>query len=165
MPKSVSFDEPDLLRERIAQRTERTDGCWIWTGAMYAGPNSYPVIAVDRKNLTVHRVVWRLEHGAIPDGFCICHHCDNRRCVRLEHLFLGTYGDNSADMVAKKRSAKGERVNRAKLTEDDVRQIRAAHVPRSAGGYGSVRDLARQFGVDASNIHNILQRKTWRHVP
>lgn len=32
-------------------------------------------------------------------------HCNNRRCVNVEHLFLGTNADNCADMVAKGRHA------------------------------------------------------------
>ena len=57
----------------------------------------------DGTNDCVHRVVWKMAHGVIPKGMYVCHSCDNPPCIRLEHLFLGTPGDNTADMMAKGR--------------------------------------------------------------
>jgi len=58
---------------------------------------------------TAHRISWRLHNGDIPAGMCVLHKCDNPRCVRPEHLFLGTQADNIADKVRKGRQARGER--------------------------------------------------------
>ena len=35
------------------------------------------------------------------DGISVCHRCDNPRCVRVDHLWLGTPGDNNRDCWAK----------------------------------------------------------------
>jgi HNH endonuclease len=51
----------------------------------------------------VHRQMWEMAHGSIPDGMYVLHACDNPPCFRLDHLFLGTKGDNNFDMSAKGR--------------------------------------------------------------
>lgn len=102
------------------------DGCWEWTGTFFA--NGYAAFSMDRKDRNASRVAWEFTYGAI-DGHvpghpelevCICHRCDNPRCVRPDHLFLGSDADNCADKVAKGRQAKGPALG------DAIRKARAA---------------------------------------
>jgi hypothetical protein len=81
----------------------KTDGCWLWRG----GPvgDSYGMSWDGSKNRKAHRLSWEIANGPIPDGLSVCHHCDNPRCVRPDHLFLGTNGDNVRDRDLKKRGA------------------------------------------------------------
>ena len=51
----------------------------------------------------VHRLAWEAEHGPIPEGMLVLHHCDNPPCYNIQHLFLGTHADNLADAQAKGR--------------------------------------------------------------
>lgn len=55
------------------------------------------------RGVSTHRWRWEDAYGPIPSGLCVCHHCDNPPCCRLDHLFLGTTAENAADMVAKGR--------------------------------------------------------------
>lgn len=132
-------------------------GCWFWTGA--AGAQGYGFIKrKDGAQLRAHRVAYELVHDPIPDGLQACHRCDNPRCVRPSHLFLGTAKDNAADMVAKGRSARlvGERNGAARLTRQDVETIRAED--------GLYHDLARRFRVSPSAIGLIKRGERWTHM-
>jgi hypothetical protein len=53
-----------------------------------------------------HRLTWMAFYGPIPDGLVVMHTCDIRLCVQIDHLVLGTQGENLADM-----DRKGRRVN------------------------------------------------------
>jgi hypothetical protein len=86
--------------------------CWVWTGKLKKGSGGgYGILTemVDGKErcYRAHRVSWELHYGPIPDNLCVLHKCDNRACVRPTHLFLGTRGQNTEDMVAKGRYING----------------------------------------------------------
>ena len=64
----------------------------------------YAMLHRDVKNVRAHRQAWIDAHGAIPRTTLVCHRCDNPRCSRLSHLFIGSHKDNSLDMARKGRS-------------------------------------------------------------
>lgn len=133
------------------------DGCWLWTG--YIRPGGYGEAYFGQKpnrvRLLAHRAVYEAFVGD-PAGKVVCHRCDNPGCVRVDHLFLGTIADNTRDRDQKGRQARGERNGPAKLTESQVRAIRA-----DARG---VRKLSKAYGVAQTTIGSIKKRKTWKHV-
>ncbi|NUQ92859.1 MAG: HNH endonuclease [Gemmatimonadaceae bacterium] len=90
-----------VVATRFWQKVEKTETCWLWTGARYSATRYGQVILPGRVVRGAHRVAWELTHGPIPDGLFVCHRCDNKQCVRPDHLFLGTPKDNTHDMIAK----------------------------------------------------------------
>ena len=111
------------------------------------------------KAFLAHRAAYAEVHGPIPDGMCVCHSCDNRSCINVEHLFLGTSADNMRDMKEKGRAAQGSANGNSKLTEAEIPRIR----DMLACGV-SQTDIGSWFGVSQSKISDIKHGKRWRHV-
>jgi hypothetical protein len=137
------------------------DDCWLWKGAPYAN-NGYGAFKVSGKRFLAHRLAWEFMRGPIPYNLFICHHCDNPLCVNPAHLFLGTHADNMRDMRTKGRWSPltGERSGRSKLTQEQVRTIRATYIPRETPS----RKLAAQYGVDKATILAIVHRDSWKEI-
>lgn len=76
-------------------------GCIEYDGARHG--NGYRNVGRNGKSWLAHRYAWTLRNGAVPDGLMVLHACDNRACVNVDHLFLGTAKDNTRDMMAKGR--------------------------------------------------------------
>jgi hypothetical protein len=143
--------------ERFWMRVSKTDGCWNWTG--YTTSGGYGTIHVDGQTICAHRYSYVLHVGPIPDGVHVCHKCDNRRCVRPDHLFLGTRVDNMQDAIAKGRLPKGEKRGHAKLNDDCVRELRQRYCDGA-----TLRELASRFKLSTATVHQIVLRRTWKHV-
>lgn len=99
-----------------------SEGCWEWTASLsstgYGGGLYDPAIG---RTDTPHRLSYRMANGDIPKGMHVCHRCDNRKCVRPSHLFLGTRCDNMRDAWTKGRISipiRGSLTNERKTIND-----------------------------------------------
>ena len=134
--------------------------CWEWTGAINS--HGYGSIRGEGPHfpmLGAHRAAWEMKHGRLAVGLQACHRCDNRRCVQVSHMFVGTSAENTADRDAKGRQARqrGEAQGAAKLTWERAEKIRRIY---GAGGI-TQRDLAASEGVTAMAINKIVNNRSW----
>lgn len=141
--------------ETFWSRVERTDSCWLWQGTINEkGYGSR--FNLDGTCISPHRLSYILHKGPIAPGLCVCHSCDNRRCVNPDHLWLGTPADNNRDRYLKGRSARGTQMKQSHLTEQDIVDIR--------NNPASPYKLAAIYGVSANCIYDIKNRTYWQHV-
>lgn len=150
--------------------------CWLWQATISAG---YGSLAIHRKSIKAHRLIYLLTYGEILPGLYVCHRCDVKLCVNPQHLWLGTPQENARDAMEKGRARlptsegqkklfeehpeyipRGERASGAKLTEAQVLDIRQAYRHTRSPSM-----LAIQFGVNRATINSIVYRLTWRHLP
>lgn len=136
------------------------DDCWDWTaGQQGSGYGTFGRGTRQEGKELAHRMAWELTNGPIPKGMCICHHCDNKLCCNPEHLFLGSYKENTADMIQKGRQPKGEDHRNAKLKNSDIPRIREL-LRRGT----PPREIAAEYQVARRTISCINTGATWRHI-
>lgn len=146
------------LKKQFNNNYNISGKCWNWN--KYIQKYGYGSTGYRSKTMLAHRLSWVLFKGEIPTGLDVCHHCDNRKCVNPEHLFLGTASENVNDCFNKKRkSHKGEKHPGAKLTEKEVKDIFKL---REKGW--THQKIADKFCVKQTTISNILHRRLWSHV-
>lgn len=136
------------------------DECWHWTA--FLDPAGYGRFSVDGKKRAAHRFALELRiERPVPDGVFACHTCDNPPCCNPAHIFEGTPGDNTRDMIAKGRSkgaaGVGTRNSHCKLTEAEVLAIRATRGKTH-------RAIADDYGVSPATISMIMTRAHWGYL-
>ena len=140
--------------------SEKLGNCWVWT----ASGQRYGKIRKRGKYVSTHRLSWELANGPIPQGMIVLHKCDNMKCVRPDHLAIGTYQDNVDDRELKGRHPHktnpprmaGSKNPSAKLTESQAEEIRKSKERQI--------DLATRFGVAQTTISKIKRFKNWKPV-
>lgn len=98
------------LVERFFTHADQSSDCWLWLGSIKNSGYGMAYVGMRedgrQEYRTAHRVAYELSHGPIPSGMHVLHSCDVKRCVRPEHLRLGTQTENMRDMAAKRRQWK-----------------------------------------------------------
>lgn len=154
----------DILTRRCASPEARLrarlrpegDCLVIFSGALT--DYGYGRIYVSGRGVVLtHRLAWELEHGPIPPGVKVLHHCDNPPCCNAHGcLFLGTSRDNTMDALAKGRlvvpqAISGESHPLARYSDVQVVSMRS----RYALGERPV-DLVAEYGVSRSQFWKII---------
>jgi hypothetical protein len=86
----MSATSEGVMPERFWARVTKTDGCWLWKGTRDHG---YGTFCLNGRMILAHRLVFEAMVGPVPDGMLVMHTCDERLCVRPDHLALGTKAD------------------------------------------------------------------------
>ena len=134
------------------------DGCWLWDG--YCNPSGYGKVWDGSRKEYAHRFAEKLMRGTIPDGMYVIHACRNKNCVSPFHIKTGTPKENSDDKLRDGTHQFGELNPAAILDTEFVGRIREQY----AHGV-TIDDLARIYGSNRANIHQIVTGKTWTSAP
>jgi hypothetical protein len=112
------------------------------------------------QQVSTHVMVCSAFHGPRPEwADLVAHGNGDKTDNHAENLRWATYLENEADKRSHGRNLAGERHHQAKLTADQVREIRSRPAGRGTG-----RALAREFGVTEANISAIRRGRAWRHL-
>lgn len=153
------YDISDIKRFWDKVDVKDSKQCWEWQASC---TNDYGQFRLGNKIWRSHRLAYSMSNSVqVPEHLVVMHTCDNTLCQNPHHLVLGTHQDNSADMVAKGRSARGSRNAYHKLTEQQVREIKRAY---QTPYVGLNRKLQKKYGCSEATIYKIARNMTWKHV-
>jgi len=153
------------IEERFWEKVDKTEACWNWTG--YISNHGSGAFVIGTKRYLPYRVSWEFINGPIPKGMQVCHKCDNRKCVRPDHLWLGTQKDNVQDMIEKgrqstfdKTSIRGELCGNSKLNSKQVLEIREHRKNNTLDS----KEISKMYNISRTHVYWIWHKKVWNHI-
>lgn len=151
----------NIFSEHFWSRVAKSDGCWLWDKPNAVG---YGVVCFQGKQRTAHRVSWYLHTGEWAAEY-VCHKCNNKLCVRPDHLYAGTPKQNTRDCINsglfRPGVSKGENNGSSKLSYSEVSDILKRYSPKIV----TRKQLAQEYGIHKSIVDRIIAGTAWREVP
>lgn len=148
------MEQTDIDRFWKYVKKDKYTACWEWVGGINSTGRG--IFWLNGKTPKAHRISWVIHYGEIPTNQLILHYCDNGKCVRPEHLFLGTYKDNTQDMLTKGRGnkPKGEDHWNSKLDALEVNSIRGMYLTGV-----KQKEIAKRMGISQPTVSEIVNHK------
>lgn len=144
-------------------KLNKKDLAWIRDGdcircTSHALNYGYPRIYFKGQTRKIARLILVRRLGYIPPTVVSRHTCDNRWCIRPDHIISGTIADNNRDQQERGNyhGQFGEDSHLSKLTSLQVLQIREST--------GLQRQIAKQFGISRQQVSKIKNRQRWSHI-
>jgi hypothetical protein len=155
---TMIYEIDDYLKKLFFDRVLKLtpEECWPWVGSFRR--DGYGQLEYKTKSHLAHILSYQILRTDYDDNLQVCHSCDKRRCVNPVHLFQGTQWDNINDCVTKGRHCHGESHGMARLSENDVREIRRLALTMNN------QEIAKLYNMYRKNIWEIITRRSWAHV-
>lgn len=156
----MSPEEARLLRRMLRNTRFEENGCYVRTAGR--GKGGYGQISVNGETRRVTRVaMWLFAEMPLMGELPVLHRCDNPPCWNPDHIYVGTYSENTRDALKRGRlqPRQGSKSSQAIINEEIVFGVKM----RLRSGERQVH-IARSEGISKQIISDIAIGKTWAHV-
>lgn len=149
-------DAQEFFEGLLTHRDDRTCVPWPFTTS---GSDKRPWMKRKGVRGFVARFLCAEAHGGEPGPqFQVAHSCGNKDCVNPTHLRWDTPKGNAADKIAHGTTSRGERHGAAKLTAEQVREIRGLE------GKMPKTEIGRRYGINSMHVLRLMRRERWAHI-
>lgn len=160
--KNILYYYVNYTKKRFFKYVNKTDNCWEWIGSL--DTRGYGQFFICGKLINSHRVSFIINKGKIRENLHVLHSCDNKKCVKPDHLRLGTDEENRLEKIFKRRHSFGEKSGRAKLTTEQVIEIRNTKLCGKKKDKLTIQMLAEKYNVGKRTICSVRWNETWKHI-
>lgn len=129
--------------------------------AIKTRPSGYTQIRINRKFISLHRIVLTLFDRPPKRGEQGRHLDGNPRHNWISNLKWGTPKQNAADKIRHGTTNEGERHGRAKLNEKHVRILRRRY---KSGETDIIARYAARHGMCKTSVWNAVTNRSWQHI-
>lgn len=141
-----------LMLHRFYGMVFKSEGDCIVCISHIPKPTGYTQIKIGGSYIRLHRFVYEVIKGKIPDELYVLHKCTNRGCCNPNHLEVGTAQDNADDRV---KDGNHYRLGsgRSELTQAQIADIRTKRIFQYefAELYGVSRHVINTIQVNMRN--------------
>lgn len=132
------------------------NGCHKCTSHAQTSRGGYILFKRNRQRHTVTRYLYEKKHRMkIPKGIMARHKCDNKWCINVKHIELGTNHDNMMDCIERQGKLIGENAVWAKITAKQAKEIRY----KTEGM--CLREIGEKYGLGISQVFRIKRGESW----